>query len=271
MHREASPLGPPIFEFIISKILKKNIVYDFDDAIWLPNTSEQNSLVGKFKYHRKVASICSWSWKVSCGNALLGDYAKKYNQQVYINPTTIDTSYHKTKMNRTTNHPITIGWTGSHSTLKYLDPMLPILKDLKDNYGIGIIIISNQKPDWVFDGYEFILWNKEGEIEQLDSIDIGIMPLDDTIWEHGKCGFKALQYMAMEKPAVVSNVGVNKKIVQHGKNGFLCKDSKDWIANLTQLILSEDLRTSMGKEGRKRVKENYSVRSNSALFLSLFE
>jgi glycosyltransferase involved in cell wall biosynthesis len=271
IHREALPLGPPIIEYVISKILKKRIIYDFDDAIWLPNTSEQNSLVRKLKYHRKIKYICKWSWKVSCGNDFLADFAKKFNPRVYINPTTIDTSYHKPKIKSSSNQQIVIGWTGTHSTTKYLTPLVSILKELGYKYSIKILIISDQKPDWDFSNYDFIKWNKEKEIEQLDSIDIGIMPLDDSVWEKGKCGFKALQYMAMKKPAIVSNVGENKNMIDQGVNAFLCDNSEDWLRYLTDLISSESLRKSIGEEGRKKVIESYSVVSNTDLFLSLFE
>ncbi|MCK5370526.1 MAG: glycosyltransferase family 4 protein, partial [Cyclobacteriaceae bacterium] len=138
-------------------------------------------------------------------------------------------------------------------------------------YSIHIIIISNQKPDWDFEDYEFVPWNKEKEIEQLDQIDIGIMPLNDSPWEEGKCGFKALQYMAMSKPTIVSNIGVNKTIIEHGVNGFLCDNANDWKKNLIDLITSESLRKSIGEQGMKKVIESYSVESNTELFLSLFE
>ena len=133
------------------------------------------------------------------------------------------------------------------------------------------MIISNQKPDWDVDDYNFIVWNKEKEIEQLDKIDIGIMPLDDSVWEKGKCGFKALQYMALGIPAVVSKVGINNNIIDHGINGFLCRNTEDWLRYLSDLISSESLRKSIGEQGRKKVIEFYSVQSNVDLFLSLFE
>jgi len=271
LHREALPLGPPVFEFIVTKILKKQIVYDFDDAIWLPNTSAQNSMVRKLKYHQKVGSICKWSRKVSCGNEFLVNYAKTHNDNVYLNPTTIDTTYHQPKIKTSHPHNVIIGWTGTHSTTKYLNHLVPVLTELKNKYPIQIMIISNQKPDWEIDDYKFISWNKAHEIRQLDQIDIGIMPLEDTLWEQGKCGFKALQYMAMEKPAVVSNVGVNKIIIDHTVDGYLCNTLEDWQTYLTELILSDTKRKLLGANGRKKVKQAYSVASNTSLFLSLFE
>ena len=97
------------------------------------------------------------------------------------------------------------------------------------------------------------------------------MPLDDSIWEKGKCGFKALQYMAMKIPAIVSSVGVNNSIIDHGVNGFLCDSPDDWKKYLIRLILSESLRKSIGEQGQKKIIEHYSVQSNTDLFLSLFE
>lgn len=269
LHREALPLGPPILEFVISQILKKKIIYDFDDAIWLANTSQQNSIATKLKWHNKVSHICQWSWKISCGNDFLAHFAKRYNRQVIINPTTIDTQYHVPRTNK--NKKITIGWTGTHSTSKYLISLASTFENLRLKYDFEVLIISNEPPDWEFGHYQFEKWSIDSEIDLLNTIDIGIMPLEDTVWEQGKCGFKALQYMALEIPAVASAVGANRQIIDHEKNGFLCKNESEWTHYLSALIESESLRTKIGLEGRKKVEENYSVSSNSRLFLSLFE
>ena len=271
LHREAAPLGPPVFEFVITKILNKKIIYDFDDAIWLPNTSDQNNIVSKLKFHSKVKKICRWSWKVSCGNEFLMNFAQKFNDQVFLNPTVIDTSYHKYSTKTSKNSSVTIGWTGTHSTVKYLDAILPVLEQLKKMYDIKILIISNEGPDWDFKEYDFIPWRKDDEIEQLSKLDIGIMPLEDSIWEQGKCGFKALQYMALEKPVVASKVGVNKQIIDQEKNGYLCKTNEEWFDSLEKLILSKKLRVSMGEQGRQKVIQSYSVKSNEDLFFKLLE
>jgi len=271
IHREAAPVGPPLIEYIISNIFKKKIIYDFDDAIWLPNTSNQNKLAQYFKHHSKVNSICKWSWKVSCGNDFLANYARKFNRNVFVNPTTIDTNYHRPKGTKQNNEKLVVGWTGTHSTAKYLTSIIPIIEQLISKYTIEFLVISNQNPKLELDGYRFIKWNKTKEIEQLDKIDIGIMPLNDTVWEEGKCGFKALQYMALEKATVVSDVGVNKNIVDHELNGFLCQSDKEWMKYLSSLIENQKLRKSIGKQGRKIVIANYSVTSNTELFLSLFE
>lgn len=271
IHREALPVGPPIIEFLLSRVFRKKIIYDFDDAIWKANTSKQNRMVSWMKFHGKVSSICRWSWKISCGNDYLADYARAYNHQVYVNPTTIDTAYHQLPLRKGANQKIVIGWTGTHSTNKYFESLEPVLEALDKKYPIEIVAISDQNPNVTLDHFTFVPWNKAQEIQQLAKIDIGIMPLENSVWELGKCGFKALQYMAMKIPAVVSDVGVNHQIIDHGVSGFLCENTEDWIRHLGELISSESLRRTIGQQGRKKVMESYSLQSNADLFLSLFE
>jgi len=276
IHRELYPIGPPIFEFIIAKLCSKKIIYDFDDAIWLEDPDEQGTLSAKIKNKAKVGSICRWSYKVSVGNEYLGNYARKYNNKVIINPTTIDTEQlhnpnkygnYSPKSNKT---PV-IGWTGTHSTMQYLTPILPVLDKLRSKYKFEVRIISNKSPNIKMDYIKFIPWNKETEIKDLLSIDIGIMPLSDDMWSKGKCGFKALQYMALEKPAVVSPVGVNSLIVEHGVNGFHCLSNEDWYSKLEELLKDPFMMKKLGTKGREFVKGDYSVNSNTSNFLNLFK
>ena len=275
IHRECLPIGPPIIEWIIAKILKKKIIYDFDDAIWLPNTSEENKLVAFLKWHGKVASICKWSYKISCGNSFLASYALRFNKNVIINPTTVDTvNLHNPLLFPTqkTSISVVIGWTGTQSTLAYLDSIVPILRKLEAKFSgqLRLLIIANKDPQLRLKFVDFIPWSKKTEIEDLLRMDIGIMPLNHDIWAKGKCGFKALQYMALEIPALVSPIGVNIEIIDHGINGYFCKTETEWYQYLEKLINDKILRKTMGIAGRNKVTSNYSVLSNSSTFLGLF-
>jgi glycosyltransferase involved in cell wall biosynthesis len=274
IHREIMPVGPPVFEWIIAKIFRKKIIYDFDDAIWLPNTSAENRIVSIIKWHSKTQSICKWSYRVSCGNNYLAGFAKQFNRHVVFNPTTIDTEGHHNPAcySKHASGKITVGWTGSHSTLKYIDVVIPVLKQLETKYGaiFQFIVIANKKPELPLNNLVFIPWKEQTEIEDLSKIDIGIMPLTDDIWAQGKCGFKALQYMALQIPAVVSPVGVNIEIIESGINGFLCSSEEEWFNAIDKLLQDETLRHRIGAAGRKKVIEHYSVLSNSSTFLSLF-
>lgn len=275
IHREAAPLGPPLLEWIIEKMLRKKIIYDFDDAIWLTDRVNEPSLLKALKYRNKVKQICRWSDTVSCGNAYLAHYARQFNKKVVINPTTIDCeTMHNPALfvvKKKTNK-VVIGWTGSHSTLKYLVLLEPVLQKLEDQFEqVSFLVIADQRPQLQLNRLDFIIWNPQTEVEDLLNIDIGIMPLPEDEWAKGKCGFKALQYMALEIPAVISPVGVNTEIITEGVEGFLCRTDEEWSLALRKLILDKTLRDALGKRGRQKVVNHYSVSSNTARFLSLFE
>ena len=271
IHREASPIGPPVFEWIMAKVLRKKIIYDFDDAIWLANTSANNKIAAGIKFHGKVKDICKWSYKISCGNDYLADFARAYNSEVIVNPTTIDTvNLHNRIKDQNTEH-LTIGWTGTHSTIQYLDELVPILQKLEKTMRFTFTVISNSPPEFELRSLKYVPWNKATEIDDLMDFNIGIMPLRDDKWAKGKCGFKALQYMSLGIPAIVSPVGVNTRIVDNGVNGIICQNNDEWEKALTEFIQDRSLRIKMGTEARKKVENKYSVLSNSANFTSLFE
>ncbi len=274
IHRECIPLGPPIMEWFISKIWRKRIIYDFDDAIWLPNTSTENKAISFLKFHSKVNSICRWSARISCGNKFLAAHAAQYNINAKVNPTTIDTeNLHipEVPVREKKADYITIGWTGTHSTIHYLNSVLRVIQVIEKKYPIRFLVISDKKPDLDINSLEFIQWNKTTEVEDLRKIDIGIMPLADDIWANGKCGLKALQYMALEIPSLVSPVGVNSEIIENGVNGFLCKTENDWLNCLEKLIDDHELRIQTGIAARQEVIRSYSVVSNSENFLDFFK
>lgn len=270
LHREAAPIGPPIFEWFMAKVLGAKIIYDFDDAIWLPNTSEHNKIAAKLKWHHKVDSICKWAYKVSCGNEYLCNYARQYNSHVVLNPTTIDTvNLHNQLKNQHTDK-VVIGWTGTHSTVEYLNELVPVLQKLEQECSFEFRVISNRPPDFELKSLVYIPWNKDTEIADLLQFNFGIMPLTDDKWAQGKCGFKALQYMSLGMPAVVSPVGVNTRIVTDGVDGYLCITPAQWESALRQLVTNETLRAQMGEAARRKIEGHFSVLSNSGNFLSLF-
>lgn len=270
IHREASPIGPPIFEFIISKLMRKKIIYDFDDAIWIPNTTQENRIVSWVKAFWKIKYICKWSYKVVAGNQFLSNFAKQHNSQVVLIPTCVDTLNQHNQLKAQHTEKIVIGWTGSHSTMKFLDSILNVLKQLVEDFNIDVLIISNKAPQFEMKNLKYLPWKEVTEVEDLLKINIGIMPLEADPWCEGKCGFKLIQYMALGIPAAASPIGVNKQIVAQGENGFLCTNAQEWYNAIAMLIQQEDLRVRMGKSGREKIQAVYSIQANAGAFLALF-
>ncbi len=272
IYREAFMTGNTLFERQMKKSGAK-IIFDFDDAIWLYDISEGNRRFGWLKKPEKTADIIGLADLVFAGNNFLAQYALQHNKNVKIVPTVIDTNYHKRSSPVGLKQKVCIGWTGSHTTIKHFEFGLNFLYKIKEKYGEKVYFKLIGDP--TFKNAELnlngIAWKKESEIHDLNEIDIGIMPLPNDEWSMGKCGFKGIQYMALEIPCIMSPVGVNIEIIQDGVNGFLSASEDVWVEKLSALIESPALRSSIGKAGRETVIQKYSVDSLKTRYLSYFK
>jgi glycosyltransferase involved in cell wall biosynthesis len=267
--REVALLGPAFFESLLAKS-KIPIVYDFDDAIFLPNVSDANAKFAFLKFPEKTASICKISKSVMVGNRYLAEYAGKYNKNVDIIPSTIDTDEYVTKESYENFDIPTIVWSGSITTLQHLQTLSPVLQKLAEIREFKLRVIG--AAEYKLKGVEIEnrKWSAETEVRDLRNCDIGIMPLPDDAWSRGKCGMKALQYMGIGLPTVCSDVGANSDIIQHNENGLLSSSQEDWIENLTKLIDSVLLRKNLGTAGRRTVQLKYSAKANVPKVYEIF-
>lgn len=270
LYRAASRVGPAWLERLLHR-KSVPVIYDFDDAIFLTNTSKANKLFGWTKFPKKTDEICRLSTCVTVGNFYLAEYARKHNDNVYIIPTSIDTNLYqprpRAEMSETPPGKRTvIGWTGSSTSQYHLEEFEAVLAELVKQRDVEIRVISDREPIFKEVPFEWRAWSSEKEIEETSQIDIGIMPIPDDEWTRGKCAAKALQYMALGIPAVCSDVGANREVIKHGENGFLAKTTDDWLDSLKTLIDDASLRAEFGKEARKTVVENYSMNKCAQLF-----
>jgi glycosyltransferase involved in cell wall biosynthesis len=258
LHREAALLGPAVFERLIHRS-GVPIVFDFDDAIFLSYKSPSNGYLSYLKFAGKTKTNCRLAAHVMVGNPYLAEYARQFNQNVSIIPTTIDTDKYKPVNIEDASGPVVIGWTGSHSTVQHLDTLRSALAKLAQRESIRLRVIGT--PNYQIEGVEFetIMWRSETEVEDLSAADIGIMPLPDDNWARGKCGAKALQFMAMGIPTVCSPVGVNTDIIQDNENGLIANSEEEWIEKLSLLIRSRELRARLGKAGRQTIEQRFSA------------
>ena len=275
IHREAAPIGPPVFEWVIAKVLGKKIIYDFDDAIWMKDPASEQTFISRLKWQQKVGRICAWAHRVSCGNDYLRAYAQRFNPAAVLNPTTLDTDRLHNQVREqplAPGQPVVIGWTGTHTTLRHLDLVWPALARLEaEGHRFEFRVIANQPPAAVgLRALRYQPWCKATEIADLLGFHFGLMPLVDDPWARGKCAFKALQYMALGMPALVSPVGMNTEVVQDGRNGYVCATAEDWYQAIRRLLTDEPLRARLGTAARRTIVERYSVASNTANFLALF-
>lgn len=275
IQREALLLGSSYFEKQFHK--RSKVIFDFDDSIWLLDTSPQNKKFEFLKNPDKTRINIQHAHAVIAGNSFLANYAKQFNNIVYVIPTTIDTEFHK-PLNKTfdsaqVDKKIIIGWSGSISTIKHFELATPALKELLRKYPNKVEIHVMGQGNYIHPELPIISknWDSKTEVADLNEFDIGIMPLPNDEWVKGKCGLKGLSYMACGIATIMSNVGVNPDIIEHGVNGYLANNQQEWVDYLSLLIENPELRTKIGQAGRKTVVEKYSVNANKHHYLAVLK
>ena len=256
--REAALFGPPIFERMIKRMTTP-FIFDFDDAIFVSYRSPSNGYLSYLKFAAKAGTICRLASHVMVGNPYLAEYSRQFNSNVTVVPTTIDLDKYQVSERSDDGGPVIIGWTGSFSTVQHLDTLRGALQKLAQHETFRLRVIGT--PKYEIDGVvvEAMDWRADTEVDDLRPCDIGIMPLPDDAWSKGKCGLKALQFMALGTPVICSPVGVNTDIIQDGENGFIADTEAEWIEKLGSLIRSRELRERLGRAGRATVEQRYSA------------
>jgi len=230
----------------------KRLVYDFDDAVMFGSKGESPTRMRKFRNMVSKADL------VLAGNHFLLKEAKRWKKDgVFYCPTVVDIKDYPVKVHRHVS-PVTVGWIGSSSTLKYLE----IIKPLFAYTGTApkrFKIIADLPPPIENKSIIFEKWTKDGEMSALLSLDVGIMPLKDDVWSRGKCGLKLIQYMAAGLPSITHPVGAALEILEDGKNGFISAHMDGWRDALEMLAGDVSLREKIGKAARETIEERYSL------------
>jgi len=268
----------PRFFLSTMKIFNSRITFDFDDAIYARPTSVKAHLFDAKSYERQLINMVKRCSQVVVGNSYLYQYVMKYNSRITIIPTPVDHKQFSALVPETLNSKsekmgakIIIGWVGKSENLIYLDSIKDALKqisDLRQNV-VNLKVISN-KPYFI-EGVDILnqSWSIENEVENLRSIDIGLMPLIDDEWSRGKCSFKALQFMSLGIPVVISPVGINKEIVTHGLNGYIANTNEEWVKYLLNLIDDEKKRKILGLAGREFVIAKYTYEVTTPMLVKV--
>lgn len=255
----------------LARGIRRPIVFDYDDAIFhmydVPDRRGISRILG-----RKLEPLLSAASACCCGNPYLRDYAARLCANSIILPTIVDTDVYVPRAKTQQEGPPVIGWIGSPSTWRMMRPLLPLLEELVRQSRARVRVVGAGAAAKVdeFDGLEFIEWSGESEVMDVQSFDIGIMPLMDSAFERGKSGYKLIQYMACGLPVVASPVGVNVDIVRHGVNGYLATSEEKWHQAVTKLLDDPELRWRLGSAGRERAVEEFSLAVHAPRLVEIF-
>lgn len=265
-----TPFGFPWFEKLLVG-LNSNLIYDIDDMVFLGHVSDANKFILKLKGRSKMIYLMKKARHVITCTPKLDEFVRQYNQKTTDISSTIDTETYKAKTNYNFSEPITLGWSGSHSTSKYLHLIQEPLKQLSQKFPIRLQVIGDL--NFTMEGIEVnaMAWKRETEVQDLGKIDIGLYPLPNEDWVLGKSGLKALQYMALGIPTIATNIGANSRIIRDGENGFLVENLKDWEEKVKLIIEDKALRKSMGEAARETVQEKFSIHANKKTYLTILK
>ncbi len=272
VYAELFPYLPGTFERLAFGA-GRPLVYDCDDAFYLPYEGlkgpARRLLAGKLdSLLRGAAAVC-------CGNEYLREWAARLCDRTMILPTVVDADLYRPAPDRRDPSRPVIGWIGSPSTWRYVQPMLPLLQRVSEKHGARIRIVgagaqaaADAAP---YPAVDLVEWREDTEITEVQRMDIGIMPLPEEPWARGKSGYKLIQYMACGLPVVASPVGVNSEIVRQGQTGFLATSVAEWESALSTLLTEPDLRERMGATARQRAVEEYSLQVQAPRLTAMFE
>jgi glycosyltransferase involved in cell wall biosynthesis len=266
IHRGMSLVGPAYLERRLAHSFP--IIYDFDDAIHLLNTSEVNRAFGWLKFADKTPEICRLARAVTVGNHYLARFAAQHSADVTVVPSSVDVSTYTPGPPRNRRLRPVVGWMGSSTSQALMEPFAPVLARIA-RAGLTLRLVSDRQPTNFSFPFEWKAWSSETEIDDLRDFDMGIMPLPDTEWAKGKCAMKMLQYMGVGIPAIGSAVGGNLEVIKDGENGLLATTGDEWIDKITRVAQNVELAHRLGTAGRETVRVRYSSEVCADLFASV--
>jgi glycosyltransferase involved in cell wall biosynthesis len=263
--QEVCPFLPAFIEFFFQH-LNPRLFVDYDDAAYA-NYSRWPI------FQQKIPRIMAIAETVVVGNNYLARYAQQFSKRVCVIPTVVDLSRYPNHKHAGLSGAIRVAWIGTPVTARLLKPLIPVMERLQYAHPRLSFRLIGAGDGFLRNGLraETVAWSEQTETSLLSECDIGIMPLLDEEYARAKCGLKLIQYMACGLPVVASPVGVNTEIVEEGKNGYLASSEEEWFAKLDKLIRDAELRMSLGKAGRAKVSDGYTLEHGFSKWQQILE
>ncbi len=248
------------------------LILDVDDAIDLRPPGKPPTWRSRlFGSGNKLEQLARLSFAVVAGNDLLAEKIRPWNPDVRVIPTCLDLSAFPRPAPRVLpmNRPTVIGWIGSPLTTPYLELVHGPLRELATRRKIVFRTVGAANLGWSDIPLDQHPWSRSTEAADVESFDIGIMPLTDDDWSRYKCGTKILQYFAAAVPVVASPVGMNIAALDSGRAGILAATERDWIEGIEKLLTDGALYSRLSAAGRDRAETRYDIRRHAPAWAAL--
>ncbi len=269
IEKELFPYFPAWPERLLSFIGVKYIA-DYDDAIW-HNYDISKSFLIRSLLAKKIDIVMRKASAVIAGNDYIQQKAIDSGaKKVVLIPTVIDVEKYIQKSTFSAKNLI-VGWIGSPITAKYLEFLKPVFQELYDTHRIRLNLVGAREGMELGIHERIVEWTERTEVASIRDFDIGIMPLEDSIWERGKCGYKLIQYMGCGLPVIGTPIGVNRSIIHHGENGFLATTAEEWRNAFLYFINDPQSLARMGQKGRALAEASYSLQRAQQKWVELLK
>jgi glycosyltransferase involved in cell wall biosynthesis len=262
VQREAHIVGPPVFEWLLARLVRRPLVFDFDDAVFIPSSSGvYGRLAGLLKRPGKTTSIIRFSDQVIVCTEYSRRFAARHHAAPVVIPTVVDGDVYAPRA-RDGNDIPTIGWVGSFTAAPFVLALRDVFERLGERFRYRLKLVGLGMPFALRSPNVEVVnvpWALEREVADYQSLDIGLYPLLPDPWTEGKMGFKVVAYMAVGIPSVSSPIGDHVHFVREGDNGFFAASEDEWVAKLARLLEDPALRADVGARGRRLVEERFCV------------
>lgn len=267
IEKELLPYMPSWLEYYL-KIRNIPFIVDYDDAIF-HNYDNNKRWIIRWLFGAKICKVISYSSLVICGCRYLANYASKRNSNTVIIPTSINADLYNIKVKKNIK-PI-VGWIGSPSSSKFINVVVPAIKELQEkiDFDFWLIGFDKSKENYLQGiNYKIIEWREDNEVDILNCFDIGIMPLEDTPFSRGKCAFKLVQYMSVGVPTIstplLSNLDIDK-----GCGNLFATNTEEWKSALESMLSDKNLRLQIGKRNKMTADKYYTFQCNASTYIKL--
>jgi glycosyltransferase involved in cell wall biosynthesis len=272
IQREAHIIGPPILEWLLAHLVRRPLVFDFDDAVFLPSSSGvYGRLATLLKRPAKTTAIIRWSDEVIVCTEYSRRFVVRDHPDPAVIPTVVDSTVYAPVAHRPDDIP-TIGWIGSFTAAPFVLALREVFERLGQRHRYRLKLVGLGMPFTLESPNVEVVnvpWVLDREVADYQSLDIGIYPLIADPWTEGKMGFKVVAYMSVGVPSVSSPIGDHVNFVREGDNGFFASTPDEWVAKLGRLLEDPTLRAEVGRRGRRTVEDYFSVERQAPRLLEV--
>ena len=269
VYREAALLGPAFLEKRIAR-LGVPIIYELDDPLYVPYRSPSNGYLSYLKFFGKIADIIRLSKVVIVNSSHIREFAAQHNRNIWQVPSIVDTDRYVYKPEPENLERVTVGWSGSPTTVGNIRVVANALRELQRKVTCGVHLIGGTEFDLPGVHYTAQAWRAETEVEDLRRMQVGMIPLPINEWNKRKFYMKTAQYMALGIPPVCTPMGSNPEVIEHGQTGFLADTDEEWVEYLSLLVRDGDLRRAMARGAARVAREQFSLEANAPKVIAAF-